>query len=1590
MSARNRRSRAVIIDLSDNKDSPKEKQAPEKQDQPEADLDDWSDVTFEVIKMDADDLDTDKDKDKNPDTDIDSDKDQVKNDQDVFSIALQLPKDTVQADNSTKTVSVGGQQQVDFDDNLNKTSPVSLEENDETSVEETGTSSPVPKEVVLQEPLTFAFDDEDDVVELVVSTSAASRGEATDEQLFTSLLLEFRRNPKLVSNKISLQPGQDLVVFPDDIKRLIKLVQRVLHVKSEFSVDHTPERPILDAIYDQQFCSFPVSEADYESFKQWISPIVYDQRTVFKTKPSPEELDNQQTIRYATQQKLINSDFDAFGYPLPSSSKNKPYPTKLVHEITRSSFKSVTDDSLESSAATFRLQTPFRHFIHVNGQRVPGTYKFVANQFEQNCVNAESPSRHINFVSNLQATRVQDNINLQDILTITTPADLEPRVVSLPVLEARWHEDDDLPNVASVAPGEQITVVGLCISVDGDSFIQSQLKQLDNKRFVVKQIADKSAVVCQPHDFKDLLEHILPDQTRLTQVANLADCYNLGDVDDKLAKFSLDVECLRPDAVQNVRDAIVHNIIRFVDSMRTVIQECREFLTNQQTSTTESALSYYADYKAFAESLYDQALLTNCYTDVEAVEKLSNTVDNGDLFYYNRGTTGTTTNVFDDVKNAAENNAKELATVRQAAAKLSLTDDLIGLSDSVQEAISRPQNFLKKYSANVCLDQIERYSKYISFLEDLTHDIKQVLSGTVLVALTRSYQARLHRQRTSSNTTLATALQVPAQVISNFNLSDYETGEADELYTTVMNVDGKLVDLSNRPAVDLEYLSVELREKLSGQNPFPNPLNLFTTKPLIAIGNQLVVMMNPNKLNFVMLVPDFVQAVYDISDAFDELDDDRFYRIRYVRDRINPDTTAEDLEALKAEARQSFKDEIGSELEVKTNRRCAIILARLLVELETHRPKHPFKKIYALSGRKSIGSDDDTKYEMYSEENKINYLVLVASRPSDLGDKGRLMAKTQADNLKNIGTWVATYYDTFKQKRHISEMYDKAAVADLKQDIIKTESANYDVEKGIQFLLGDTPSIDSDRSAEVLSRFAKYDLNLESFKSALDNVERYRDYLTAKSDLRGFIRLLSLALLRNVQRSIEQAVQQDHTLDKNENYNPDQYGEERGSAACNPPNICILNTSSRLAMSKTDEIRKALAAEQLLYDVSPVRYFLYLRRCSHLITYNPAVLHKLHYFTVHDLNAYLKLADIEAASKDAVNIYYDFLLQKASFIDYSSHAKSYPKPPARLDVLHNIDKLITTIARLTHKPKQWTTEFSARLSSDLGKMNNVYQDQSARVSMMSTENVRHASPREKYLASAKLMRQFNLAFRKHISLLQNGLKLRTNDYTFTTRVDKPAKGVGFIVQDDYKALLSVRDLFADKYNPQDILYWDRKNDSYLLKYKTLANNLVAYEFVNRVTNITSVEPDGRVLTNEVSCELLLDNLVLEMISVLNYVTDRTEDATNQALVGKFCVDFINWCLDQQVSQDRTISDYDLAIAKRQESEQIKMSKMTKAQLAEMFLKRDAGLLVSYLDDEVGDERDEDQVADDEPYTISDGYDYADDEMKQNVFMDDDY
>lgn len=1437
--------------------------------------------------------------------------------------------------------------------------------------------------------ISFVDDDELADTQLYVPKSASERGILDDEQIFNDLLTVFRRDPSLVTRKVRLQTLQELVVSPDDVKRLIKQVQRVILAKNEFDVEYCPERPVVDSILDPRHTEFKV---------RWLRPIVYDQMTIYSPQVTKEELSNQQTVRYGNHNTAIAVDYETFGFPGPARARRQPYQTSKIHEFVRKSYHSLLKDPLDPDRIV-TLQTPVKSFVTgANNTKTPGTPRNVATQYDQSCVNAIASPLEYNYASGTEIFRVSNNIDLTSVLTDVKPLTFENRVASYPVIEFNLDPETrhDL-TIRQMYPGDDMLIVGFATANHFDQDARSGIetyevlstKDVPNSLSTINTTSEKSqwtGHILSKTSLKDALQYIVPDQLGVLKrhEDELDACFNFRHVHDILKLYALNLDMLTAASVAAIRNRLTRNIMHLEDDKITNEEEMLKTLAD---STSDPDAYRTDDTSFFLEEQNDRDHVLAEYEELSSkftgrndidVRVLAMSDDEGDLYCLLRGIRWLTERSINEIQEDIDAAKQELARLRQLEQKLPTR--LLGTE--LTSLISNPSVFLQKHQTISNFYKTEESFVQVTNLQKCLRDWQSIDEKLI----ERARQVKLFRNRlknSAESSASSLPLSTPVKTFSDYTPKFIGSTDGGINLPNVIESEGKLYEVSiwgSQFNLDEthEYASPEAQRSFAGQSIYPAPKSLFSTKPLQSIANAFVVMMNPEKLSFVMTDDDLKKVVFDVSEVFDELEDERIFRHRYVYDRRTPGMSSEDIAALRTEASEAFATNIGPDRDVKTNRKVAIILARLLVELETHRPKYAFKKIFPLSGRKTIGRDEDIKYESFTEDTKLTYLITVASRGAGLGAQGVLMSNSQADNLKNIGTYAAEAYDKFIQMDRIKSLYKAAAIVDEKQVILESQRNKQEIETGFQYVMRNNSNPDNPHTKSLLARYYEYDVSRQDLQTDLIKLDKdINNLLSLRQFVLNKARYVSYKWMESVQEQLNSEPPDD--IDA---YNPDQYGEEKGSAACHPDSVCIFNTNLDFRQIRPDLIKEGEWLRLFMIKTRMPRHCMSLHRRSSYKSVDVAVCALLVPRT-DELAACLQKSSLfeTDSAKSAIHDAYSEYIRRfrmSSFKVEVNEISPY-ETPIRLDILKHVTVLMQGIGA--------ERQISNILSSGLGRLHQSYQ---YIVNLIKNHPEYVRRYQWKWLepsvqANVSLMRNYNIQFRKHISLLRNSLRVPMNDYTLI-ETKTETSSARYIDQDKYTKTISHRKVVGEKVALSDISRLNQKQESYLTKYETLGEILKNYAFVNTLAEIETVAVSSKT-TDSDAAETLLSLLVKEMTGVMDYVKKNDFDSAMVQSTAAFLSEFIQWCDSTQQVLDLSQEVVDLDLARRREMELIKTNSLSQSQKSELFTLREHGIVQVYEDDIYNtDDLDNDPGLTMHSVTNKMEYDMIDEENAMNFYQ----
>ena len=1018
---------------------------------------------------------------------------------------------------------------IDLDDMADDTSvtvpieaPVGFEDSLDIQLTDEGGKEKAGPDVAVHEAGDIVFGDES-VAEILVKKTAAEREQVDDEQIFNDLLLHFRKQPELVAGrKISVQLGQDLVVEPMDIQRLIKLVHRAMECVTSFPTENAGSKPLLAEALDENNCNYS---------QPWLRPLVFDRRVVLHaTQGERSDADDNHTLERLSLQRHILDQAETQSRPQSYKQKNRPYSTDRLHELHRSAFAPSRTHALTNNATT-RFGVPVLSYVHDKmGRRVPGLYSGVGH-VDGSCTGATRPPSEWSFVQASPVYRIAENYPLSSLREEAVTFTIEQRMASHPVMQPRFDNDDTTFETHVVTLGEPIAIVGFVIHGSlGDA----------NSVTVRNGITPTSSAACfrkhrtvvfAPDALTETLGAYIPTQLDILnhQQHVWNEVYNLGMVDECFGRFKLNFDSLAADVISRVRAVITRNIVDLIDTLLSRRERTERRL--QKAASAEPSGSATPRRYLFLNNAIVQDRLEGRIDDdpIITMIRLAQVPDHGDECLLMLG--------------LAHARSEGLVAVPEKIAR-----PADAARDAVLGDISRLYTDITAREWGHMLEKADQSAAHSlkHFHDTLSREYSE---GFRLRKVSAAQRGAMLRTKLREKAVMSLDLSRSYQV-SDFVLRDEESGEGDEF-----------VEDLHGAAVDSSFYSAAARtriEKHLADRGIPNPSTMreLPTTALRRIADMFVVMMNPNKLNFIMSAQDLVRAVYNVSALFDEMDTEVTFVNEYNRTRLSPTATREERIALYEEAQLKFKEQIGRDTDVKTQRHASAIIARLLIELESHRPKHVFRQILKKGGRKTIGSDLDTQYEYYSEENKLNFLVQLASRTSDLGKDGRLLDRYQADDLKDVTSRVAVYVDMFHKKPDIEAAYAMAAEVDKRQEIVQRVNSQDRAPRGFECAaIFDGPT----------------EVSLERLHAHAGGVQgNYRKLLAVQDSAGIQQRGLVMRLLKLVSDSVATSLAVEQGTDSRYNYDPYKYGsingrddvsDASGAWRCLPDQeTCIVNT----------------------------------------------------------------------------------------------------------------------------------------------------------------------------------------------------------------------------------------------------------------------------------------------------------------------------------------------------------------------------------------------------------------------------------------------
>ena len=1383
----------------------------------------------------------------------------------------------------------------------------------------------------LDDTTTFGEIEEADV--LVAKETDLSKDYESNTRLFNALLSLFRRNPSLAGiGSIELQLGQDQVVEPVAVRRLIAQVQNVIDVHETFIPTSTP---ILDQFFEKNYNCLSTS---------LFKPLIYDAKTIYSSHVSANT-ENDHTVRYEQKAEMLNELLENFKHP-PLHRGKRSYSTATLYNTVRKAYVRKESNSFD----VFEAQTPIYHFTrHPDGSLHPGyTPVFSTEHDAQRCVSSVRPERYLSVASGFTAYRVSENVDIGTLEGTETKFAIEKREVSYPVLQPQYDDDDDSMALRTVVNGERISIIGFVVDQNRILNSETVIHVDDDLKKIQKLIDSKEQfVVLCPNQLANVLKMLAPtcSEVMVREEDQLRRCFNFESTDTVLSKYKLDIYSVDRTTIAEIRSKITKNILDLIDYVATTQSRNAKYPLARSEEKHPKFFSHIPETvtRIFGLTSFGQ-------DDVEFLSKLKTIGGAEQLYCLAIGI-----QYLDDTRDMTAVKEEMESLINRARVLEEQSESNESSTVNALDFLHNIGKALKRAAGNKHLDAVHRRIHYLQELSRIydglvdkgKHQIMSELLGRVAFMDRRRKQK--HSCRLQEN---------DPKVIEGFALSLNE--ESDEVADGLETSNSAKYSSEYSPNVLPTYfLSPELQSKLIADSSVRLQTH-FTARPLLLIARQINTMLHPNKLSCRMSLEEMKAMVYDISEMCDE-NFSSFERRFFVQELV----MSNGME--RQEAFAEWKKVVGGELDVKTQKRVSVVLARLILQLELQRPVHSFRKIFPIGGQKSIGKDSQSSFESYTSENKVKYIVTVAAQTADLGKEGRLMNDYQASDLKNIYAYTTSYYDKFMGKPNLIAMKAVADKADQIQTILLTEKTKIQIPHGYTL-------VESEETLKpLLDRLETYNVSLRSLIHRLEtHGSDFTELMTVQRALQKKMYFLVVSFLASVQHIIDRTNESEWNNLTSSSYNPEKYGDEK-STACQPGEVCILATFIDVRDIRP-QIREDLReSELLLRSLKPRLHFVRFPRRHTTPTYD-----------------------------------FDRKVDSVITVDFASkfhrRVRPYPNrlPSQSVDRVTDIsvmDNLVDLLATKTAKDEHWRIAFSAKLT-DLGKLN------------------RSEWMKARDSDSAGLLEHFYRTLRRYIRLLSSHLYITVNSYEMIKEIENRGENFssnstnqpgdtmeiitarGTIHQMKKIAQLESREYVDEKRQEWDVLYYNRE-DKLLIKYLGISRLLESYVCAEELSSVVTALPEIFAESFESAHEMMVSVLSSELLRLCNHVLRQNPDAID---VANFSIEFLKRCFKQQDDID-TNEDKLQNMQNRSYEKYLKgISEQSKERSDELWTFRKVGINVECMDDVA----EEDQSAwvmstaaidnlddglevsvDDIDYENSrEDFDIVDDENKMNLFNDD--
>ena len=1234
------------------------------------------------------------------------------------------------------------------------------------------------------------------VEELVVAE------QLSEKELFASTLQSFLERPELVNESIKKQTGQDTVVDPGDVKRLAKRAKDVIGCVDlfKYTVDSTDCKQSIFTRYFDKLAADPYSD--------WIVPVIYDEKVVYSDETDLQAAEHQ---RRAT---IINRNVQELSdLAKQTANARQRYSTAQVHSIGRSSYRRGISDATGGSATQLSLSFPIRESLG------------------KGCI---SWPRHMSRIleDRLDVVRISSDTELKDVYDKNQRVQFAIRSASGPVQEPLLDEDGELSSQGDVQVGETIDLVGFVVFPAGQQGLISheELKKLPVLRGVAPTVPPPYIILTP--DPVATLNTVTEDAVK-EKLLDRKDIFNLRHVEDLLIPFKerFETSCLAISGI--IKAQIAHNVAQYIlsphnDSKRasstiTSASPLEVYLPADKDRVRQSAL---AVEKIARTQVLDGNLQISLPVLLLRVRRLP---DFGATFWYlyAESTNAETAN---DIKTALNATVKERAILKnklKSEKKTKAASEDWALESKLFKLLKNPEEYFVAIGPEHTQLRDDKLATYAGFLTELLYErAERKTFGT------RLKRDLLHRVQSTARDkkpwrNLVVKLKVRA-VDRSEDLKEWDEVAFDA---------GGNINVETTPAQ---------KEEAAGLG------NIKTTqRSLQAIERAFRIM--EIKLNFQMQKEDMMKAVLDVSQMYDELES----RMAYVRRKLHGASTQEKGQLDRARVQQEFQryeDEIGQDVaDTSTQHRISIILARLLIDLETHRPKHPFKQSFALSGRITVGRAEDRKVLTYSEDTKFKYLVFVASKSADLTKEGQLMRQTQTRYLEEDIRYTALYYDRFKLHLSVKAMMKAAEDFDTRQALVLQEERAAESADTIQIF-----STNKSDLVRQLKKYEQYDLSYSALTRAVERSNDFESILRTRDLLQGKRIFLCGLFLKKVLAIV------DEPFDEDSSYNPDKWGasSKLPTAPCVYQSTagasCVSNSFADIANATTDIKKQSTAVKELADLLTVVR--------------NKAILPRRKFY----LAAIPVAKDRTVDDKDRSQIYTE--VSKVTLQD--------TKSAGDFDVVAATVALSRELAEILEQSARWGEDLGNSLEG-LGTLENMKRGQASQF-LSVTKKARFL---KKTAASASdnccwLLRVLNLSLRRHIAVIKRSEGIYSS--YFECEGSGPRDQANCLNQ-VYKGKLV-----------KDTQSYD--SESYVEKYTQLSEGLQNFAFNTTADQVDSVS--NRVNVHKAH-EQLLFILTDELQRLLDHFRAR-RPPEEQILMAQFINEFTQWCVIQKTVADFTV------------------------------------------------------------------------------------